>query len=98
MNSDLNYAVRENDADPSIHTPRVDFAGQPDPGSIDAHVRVKEISFLLVSARRLCATLRRTGQEHAREHRRRTGAVCDSYMTLNQSVYVPPQTQGPLFA
>ena len=37
-------------------------------------------------------------EEHAREHRSKTGEVRGSYMTLEQSVYITPIIQGALFA
>ncbi len=36
MDSDLNYAVREKDADPLLLAPMVDFGKLPDPSIIDA--------------------------------------------------------------
>jgi hypothetical protein len=36
MDSDLNYAVQEKDADPLLLAPMVDFGKLPDPSIIDA--------------------------------------------------------------
>jgi hypothetical protein len=37
-------------------------------------------------------------EEHAKEHRRVTGGMRGTYMTLSQALYVTPLVQGAIFA
>jgi hypothetical protein len=82
IDSDLNYSVSEPDAKPLIFVPMVDFAALEDPSIIDAFW-LQSVFFW--------------SEEHAREYRRTHNGVRGSYMTLAQSIYVTPRTQGALF-
>jgi hypothetical protein len=82
MDGELNYTVSEPDADPLVFVPMVDFSTLKDPSIIDAFWR-NSIFFW--------------SEEHAREYRREHRNIRGSYMSLAQSVYLTPITQGAIF-
>jgi hypothetical protein len=83
LDSDLNFMVHEDGADPLVFIPMVDFSRLKEPSIIN--VFWKESVFFW-------------SEDHAREHRRDRGGVTGLYLTLSQSAYLTKTVQSEIFA
>jgi Alkylmercury lyase len=82
MDGELNYTVSELEAKPMVFVPMVDFSRLEDPSIIDAFWR-NSVFFW--------------SEEHVKEYRREHRNIRGTFMSLAQSVYLTPITQGAIF-
>jgi hypothetical protein len=83
MDSDMNYKVVQENADPLIFHPQIDWGSFSEANIISQFWR-KSVFFW--------------SEEHAKEHLSKTEQVNGLYLTLDQAVYSIPISQGALFA